>query len=167
MQTSSVKFRRKRKLPPPKAVIPSSLAATLKPAALSTNERAHVMKPYILAAIAVLSAGPVLAAEQSPACLAKRAEIESGISAAQAHGNAWEVRGLRRALRANTRYCTTASLEAERNRDIARAADRVARRQADLEKAERRGNARKIAKERAQLEDARHKLSEAQRPLAQ
>ena len=125
------------------------------------------MKPYILGVIALFSSGPLLAAEQSPACLAKRADIESGIAAAQAHGNAWELRGLRRALRANTRYCTTASLEAERNRDIARATDRVARRQADLEKAERRGNARKIAKERAQLEEARRKLTEAQRPLAQ
>jgi hypothetical protein len=123
------------------------------------------MKPYILGVIAVFSSGPLLAAEQSPACLAKRAEIERGISAAEAHGNFREVRGLKRALRANNNHCTTALLEAERNRDIAEASDKVAKRQAELEKAERKGSARRIARQRAKLEEARRKLSEAQQPL--
>ena len=125
------------------------------------------MKPYILAVIAVLSSSPLLAAEPSPACLAKRAEIERSLSAAQAHGNAYEIRGLQRALRANINFCTTASLEAERNRKIADATAKLAKRQAELERAERRGDARKIAQRRAKVEEARQKLSETQRPLPQ
>ncbi|SEB79950.1 Protein of unknown function [Beijerinckia sp. 28-YEA-48] len=125
------------------------------------------MKSYILGLIAVLSSSPLLAAEQSPACLAKRAEIEKGISAAQARGNTREVRGLQRALRANISHCTTASLEAERNQKIENAKAKLAKRQAELARAERTGDARKIAQRRAKVEEARQKLSEAQQPLPQ
>lgn len=44
----------------------------------------------------LLSSSLLLAAEQSPACLAKRAEIERGISVAETHGNVREVRGLKK-----------------------------------------------------------------------
>lgn len=125
------------------------------------------MKPIVLGAIALFSSSPLLAAEQSPACMAKRAEIERGISAAEAHGNVREARGLRKALRENTDHCTTASLEAERSRDIVEASEEVAERQADLEKAQRKGDARKISKQQAKLEEARRELSEAQQPVLQ
>jgi len=124
------------------------------------------MKPIVLGAIALFGSSPLLAAEQLPACMAKRAEIERGISAAEAQGNVREARGLRKALRANIDRCTTASLEAERSRDIAEAEEEVAERQADLARAERKGDAEKIAKQKAKLEEARQELSEARQPLS-
>lgn len=104
------------------------------------------MKPLIFYVIAMLGSGPLFAAGNSPACLAKRAEIERSIAAAEMRGNAQEVRGLRKALRANSAHCTTAALEAEREREIAKAAAKVAERRAELEKAERKGDARKTCR---------------------
>lgn len=125
------------------------------------------MKRLICCAIALLGSGPLFAAEQSPACAAKRAEIEAGIAEAQIRGNTREARGLRKALKANRDHCTTASLEAERTRDIAEATQDVAEREAELEKAERSGDARKITKHRAKLDEARRELSDAERPIPQ
>lgn len=123
------------------------------------------MKPLIFCVIAMLGSSPLLAGENSPACLAKRADIERAISEAEMRGNAREVRGLRKALRANSEHCTTASLAAERNREIADASEKVAERRAELGKAEIKGDAQKIAKQRAKLEEARRELTEAEQPL--
>ena len=130
------------------------------------------MKPLIVCALPLLGAtllgtAPLIAAEPSPACVAKRTEIERSLSEATARANTREVRGLRKALRANQDNCTTASLEAERNRDIAEATQDVADREAELAKAEHKGDASKVAKQREKLDEARRDLAEAQRPLPQ
>lgn len=123
------------------------------------------MKRLIFAAIILLGSRPLFAAEQSPACTAKRTEIERGISEAEARGNTRQARGLKRALQANESHCTTALLEAERARDIAEASNEVVERRADLEEAQRRGDARKIAKRRAKLDEAVMELRNAEQPL--
>ena len=123
------------------------------------------MKACLVAALALLGATHALAAEPSPACAAKRASIESQIAEAKAQGRRQQLFGLNRALRANKAHCTDASLEAERQRDIGAATKAVSKREADLAAAQKKGDARKIAKEQAQLDEARAELARAQAPL--
>lgn len=123
------------------------------------------MKALILGVATLLGGSPVLAAEPSPACLAKRAEIEQRLAQTQSQGR--ELKGLKRALQANRAHCTNASLEAERSQAIAEASKKVAERQRELDEAQHKGDQDKISKRRAKVEEARLKLSEAERPLRQ
>ena len=126
------------------------------------------MKRLFASILSLFCAASAMAAgEPSPACQAKRANIESQISAAKAKGNDRRVVGLESALAANKRHCTDASLEAERQRHITAANKKVARREADLAAAQAKGDAKKIAKQQRQLDVAREELTEAQKPLAQ
>lgn len=108
---------------------------------------------------------PAFAAEASPACAAKRTTIEQQLAEARARGNAQQVKGLQRALKANIAHCTDASLAKEREAEIAKAQRELAQRERDLQEAERKGDARKIATRKAKLEEAQRKLAEAQKPL--
>ena len=108
---------------------------------------------------------PAFAAEASPACAAKRADIERQISEARARGNTQQVKGLQRALKANIAHCTDASLAAERELQIAKAQRELAKRESDLREAQRKGDAKKIATRQAKLEEAQRELAEAQKPL--
>lgn len=112
-----------------------------------------------------LSGAAAAAAPPSPACAAKRAQIESQISEAQARGRTHELRGLRRALQANQAHCTDASLAREREERIAKARREVAERERALQDAEQDGRPRKIASRRAKLDAARRELDAAQQPL--
>ncbi|WP_416758585.1 DUF1090 domain-containing protein [Roseateles sp. So40a] len=126
------------------------------------------MKRLFASILSLFCAASAMAAgEPSPACQAKRANIESQIAAAKAKGNDRRVVGLESALAANKRHCTDASLEAERQRHITAANKKVARREADLAAAQAKGDAKKIAKQQRQLDVAREELTEAQKPLAQ
>ncbi|WP_431259022.1 DUF1090 domain-containing protein [Roseateles chitinivorans] len=126
------------------------------------------MKRLVASLLAVACAPAVLAADApSAACAAKRASIESRISEATANGNRRQLSGLKSALAANKRHCTDASLEADRQRDIAAATKKVTRREADLATAQAKGDPKKIAKEQKQLDAAREALAEAQKPLSQ
>lgn len=124
------------------------------------------MKALVLCVgLLTLSASCAFAADASPACAAKRANIESQISEARARGNTQELKGLQRALKANIAHCTDASLAKEREAEIAKAQRELAQRERDLQEAERKGDARKIATRKAKLEEAQRKLAEAQKPL--
>lgn len=115
-----------------------------------------------LACAASLPAFPALAA--SPACEAKRAEIEASIAEAQARGQAQRVRGLQQALAANQANCSDASLAAEREDDIREAQREVAEREAELAEEKREGgDADKIARRQAKLDEARAELVAAQK----
>ncbi|HVR50134.1 MAG TPA: DUF1090 domain-containing protein [Pseudorhodoferax sp.] len=107
------------------------------------------------------------AAPPSPACAAKRSQIESQISEAQARGRTHELRGLRRALQANQANCTDASLAREREERIAKAQREVAERERELQEAQHDGRPRKIASRKAKLEAAQRELAAAQQPLLQ
>ena len=123
------------------------------------------MKQLFIASLLVLCATPLLAAEPSPACAAKRAHIESEMSLAQAQGRQHQIAGLQTALRANQANCTDASLAAERESDIKKATKKVAEREEKLAKAQANGDAQKIARQQADLDAARSELANAQKPL--
>ena len=123
------------------------------------------MKQLFLASLLVLATTPLLAAEPSAACAAKRTRIESEISQAQAQGRQQQLAGLQKALRANQSHCTDAVLAAERKSDIQKASKKVAQQEQKLAKAQTKGDSVKIAKQQAALDEARSELSQAQKPL--
>ncbi|THT99379.1 DUF1090 domain-containing protein [Lampropedia puyangensis] len=104
-------------------------------------------------------------AQASPACEAKRAAIEAQITQANAQGRTQQVAGLEKALAANKAHCTDAQLAAERDKDIQQALQKVAEREQELSEAQAKGDAEKMAKRRAKLQEAREQLTEAQKPL--
>lgn len=123
------------------------------------------MKQFIMASLLVIAATPLLAAEPSAACAAKRARIESQISQAQAQGRQQQLAGLQKALRANQAHCTDALLATERDSDIHKATKKLADREHKLAQAQAKGDPRKIARQQAALDAARDELAEAQKPL--
>lgn len=126
------------------------------------------MKTTLLSAVILLSlTSMVFAAERSPACEAKRANIEAQIAEAVAKGRTQQVEGLKRALAANQAHCTDASLAKERDEDIQKAQEKVAEREKSLAEAKLKGDADKIAKKQAKLDEARRALTEAQKPIGQ
>lgn len=126
------------------------------------------MKALVLSAgLLTLCALPAFAAQASPACAAKRANIESQISEARARGHTQALKGLQRALKAHIAHCTDASLAEERAAKIAKAQRELAERESDLREAERKGDARKMATRKTKLDEARRDLAEAQQPLMQ
>lgn len=108
---------------------------------------------------------PAWAAQHSAACEAKRASIEAQISEANARGRKQDVAGLKRALAANKTWCTDESLAKERATDIRNARRKVAAREKSLAEAERKGDTKKIEARKKKLDEARHDLAEAEKPL--
>ena len=126
------------------------------------------MKTTLLSAVVLLSFSSLaFAAERSPACEAKRANIEAQIAEATAKGRTQQVDGLKRALAANQAHCTDASLAKEREENIQKAQEKVAEREKSLAEAKLKGDADKIAKKQAKLDEARRALTEAQQPVGQ
>lgn len=123
------------------------------------------MKHLFMASLLALAVSPLLAAEPSPACTAKRTRIETEISQAQAQGRQHQIAGLRNALRANKVNCTDALLASERESDIKKATQKVTDREQKLAKAQAKGDARKTANQQAGLDQARSDLEQAQKPL--
>lgn len=110
-------------------------------------------------------AAPTFAAEPSPACQAKRRNIEAQLANAIEHGRKQEAAGLKKALRANQAHCTEATLEKERNADIRQAQKKVAEREKSLREAEQKGDPKKLAERQAKLDEARRELTEAEQPI--
>ena len=123
------------------------------------------MKTLAFFTLAVLCAAPVLASEPSLACAAKRGEIESRITQAQAHNNRQELAGLQKALQANLSNCTPESLAAQREADISQARSKLAEREKDLTDAKHQGDRKKIARRQAKLDEARSDLAKAEKSL--
>ena len=121
------------------------------------------MKHLFIASLLALAATPLLAAE--PACAAKITRIELEVGQAQAQGRQHQIAGLQKALRATQSNCTDASLAADRESDIQKATKKVAEREQKLAKAQAKGDAQKIARQQADLEEARSALVNAQKPL--
>ena len=117
----------------------------------------------ILTSLIALYSAPSFAAAPSAACEAKRASIEAQIVEAKARGQKQEVAGLEKALRENTAHCSDASLVKARESKILSAQQTVAEREKDLREAEQKGDAKKIAKRKAKLDEARQALSEAEK----
>ncbi|WP_027469297.1 DUF1090 domain-containing protein [Deefgea rivuli] len=122
-------------------------------------------KLVICASLFALYAAPSFAAAPSSACAAKQANIEAQIVEAKARGQKQEVAGLEKALRENKAHCSDASLAKEREGKILSAKQKVVEREKDLREAEQKGDAKKIAKRKAKLDEARQELLEAEKPL--
>ena len=109
-------------------------------------------------------ATPLLAAQEAPqltGCAAKRQAISAQIEQAKAHGNSAQQAGLEKALSEVTANCTDASLKKERENKVLDAKHEVSRRQADLDKAMKKGDAEKINKRKDKLAQSRKELQDA------
>lgn len=124
------------------------------------------MKHALLALAFAMFASSAMSAEPSPACAAKRADIERQLDAATSQGRTREAAGLRTALDANKARCTDELLARKREDDIRQSRRKVAQREKKLEAAQRKGDAKKIARRQEELDNARRALADAQRPVA-
>lgn len=128
------------------------------------------LAPFALLTFAGFMATPLLAAEQAPqltGCAAKRQTISTQIEQAKAHGDSAQQAGLEKALSEVTANCTDASLKKERENKVLDAKQEVSRRQADLDKAMKKGDAEKINKRKDKLAESRKELQEAVEELDQ
>ncbi|MGY2138259.1 DUF1090 domain-containing protein [Pseudomonas reactans] len=128
------------------------------------------LAPFALLTVASFMATPLLAAEEAPqltGCAAKRQAISAQIEQAKAHGNSAQQAGLEKALSEVTANCTDASLKKERENKVLDAKHEVSRRQADLDKAMKKGDADKINKRKDKLAESRKELQDAVEELDQ
>lgn len=128
------------------------------------------LAPFALLTVASFMATPLLAAEEAPqltGCAAKRQAISAQIERAKAHGNSAQQAGLEKALSEVTANCTDASLKKERENKVLDAKHEVSRRQADLDKAMKKGDADKINKRKDKLAESRKELQDAVEELDQ
>lgn len=126
------------------------------------------MKPLpLLTALALCCAvaTPLLAADEDAAelkgCAAKQQAINEQIEQARAHGNGAQQAGLEKALTENKEHCTDAGLQKERENKVLDARHEVAKRQADLDKAMKKGDADKINTRKDKLAQSRKELQQA------
>ncbi|CRM37279.1 hypothetical protein [Pseudomonas sp. 22 E 5] len=122
------------------------------------------LAPLALLTTVTWASMPLLAAEEVPeltGCAAKRQAISAQIEQAKAHGNSEQQAGLEKALSEVTTHCTDASLRKERENKVLDAKHEVSRRQADLDKAMKKGDAEKINKRKDKLAQSRKELQEA------
>ncbi|MBN2991213.1 DUF1090 domain-containing protein [Pseudomonas cedrina subsp. fulgida] len=128
------------------------------------------LAPFALLTVASFTAMPLLAAEEAApltGCAAKRQAISTQIEQAKAHGNSEQQAGLETALSEVTANCTDAVLKKERENKVLDAKQEVSRRQADLDKAMKKGDAEKINKRKDKLAESRKELQEAVEELDQ
>ena len=128
------------------------------------------LAPFALLTVASFMATPLLAAEEAAqltGCAAKRQAISTQIEQAKAHGNSDQQAGLEKALSEVTANCTDASLRKERENKVLDAKHDVSRRQADLDKAMKKGDAEKINKRKDKLAESRKELQDAVEELDQ
>ncbi|TWC16674.1 MULTISPECIES: DUF1090 domain-containing protein [unclassified Pseudomonas] len=124
----------------------------------------NFLPPFALMVLCATLAAPLMADEQTPeltGCAAKRQGIINQIELAKSRGNADQQAGLETALNEVTTHCTDASLRKERETKVLDAKHEVSRRQADLEKAMKKGDPERINKRKDKLAASRKELQEA------
>ncbi len=122
------------------------------------------LSPLAVLTLCGIMAAPLMAAEEAPpltGCAAKRQSIGIQIEQAKAHGNTDQQAGLEKALSEVTDHCTDAALKKERENKVLEAKHEVSRRQADLDKAMKKGDAEKINKRKEKLAESRKELQQA------
>ena len=107
-------------------------------------------------------------------CATKRAVLEKEIKIAQQFGNTAKVMGLKQALAEVKAHCTSASVIADAQKDVAKLEKKLAEKQgdirevqADLREAQARGKHDKIAKYQRKLREKQADLQEIQQKLTQ
>ena len=116
------------------------------------------LSPLALFTVCGLMAAPLMAADQAPeltGCAAKIKNIETQLEYARAHNNSGQIAGLETALEKVKKYCTDSSLKKERESKVLDAKHEVSRRQADLDKAMKKGDPEKINKRKDKLAESR------------
>ncbi|KQZ86450.1 MULTISPECIES: DUF1090 domain-containing protein [unclassified Pseudomonas] len=122
------------------------------------------LPPLALLTLCSVMAAPLIAAEDAPGltgCAAKKQGIINQIELAKSHGNAEQQAGLETALSEVTANCTDASLKKERENKVLEAKHEVSQRQADLDKAMKKGDPERINKRKDKLAESRKELQEA------
>ena len=123
-----------------------------------------LLSPLALFTVCGLLAAPLMAAETAPeltGCAAKKQAITLQLEQARAHGNSNQVAGLEKALSEVEAHCTDAGLRKERENKVLQAKHEVSKRQADLDKAMKKGDPEKIDKRKNKLAESRKELQEA------
>ena len=123
-----------------------------------------LLSPLALFTVCGLLAAPLMAAQQAPeltGCAAKVKKIETQLEYARAHNNPFQVAGLEKALKEVKANCTEAGLKKEREKKVLDAKHEVSQRQADLDKAMKKGDPEKIDKRKNKLAESRKELQEA------
>ena len=123
-----------------------------------------LLSPLALFTVCGLLAAPLMAADTAPeltGCAAKKQAITLQLEQARAHGNDNQVAGLEKALSEVTAHCTDAGLRKERENKVLEAKHEVSKRQADLDKAMKKGDPEKIDKRKNKLAESRKELQEA------
>ncbi|MBD0704758.1 DUF1090 domain-containing protein [Pseudomonas sp. Fig-3] len=124
----------------------------------------NFLSPIALLTLCSAMAAPLMAAEQTPeltGCAAKRQGIINQIELAKSRDNKDQQAGLETALSQVTTHCTDASLRKERENKVLEAKHEVNQRQADLDKAMKKGDAQRINKRKDKLAASRKELQEA------
>lgn len=125
------------------------------------------MKTLPLLAITALfsfSSTSLLAAEDTPqptGCAAKQQAVQTQIDQAKAAGNSNQQAGLEKALSEIKGNCTDSGLQKERENKVLDAKREVSKRQADLDKAMKKGDSDKINSRKEKLAESRKELQEA------
>lgn len=122
------------------------------------------LSPLALLTLCGMMAAPLMAAEQAPeltGCAAKKQNIINQLEQAKSQGNTDQQAGLEKALGEVTDHCTDASLKKERENKVLDARHEVGKRQADLEKAMKKGDPEKINKRKDKLAESRKELQDA------
>ena len=123
-----------------------------------------LLSPLALFTVCGLLAAPLMAADTAPeltGCAAKKQAITLQLEQARAHGNSNQVAGLEKALSEVKAHCTDAGLRKERENKVLEAKHEVSKRQADLDKAMKKGDPEKIDKRKNKLAESRKELQEA------
>ncbi|MBO4967317.1 DUF1090 family protein [Pseudomonas sp. FSL R10-0056] len=123
-----------------------------------------LLSPLALFTVCGLLAAPLMAADTAPeltGCAAKKQAITLQLEQARAHGNSNQVAGLEKALSEVEAHCTDAGLRKERENKVLEAKHEVSKRQADLDKAMKKGDPEKIDKRKNKLAESRKELQEA------
>jgi len=125
------------------------------------------MKHLFLAATLSVLATSAFANANSETCQQKQDRISQQIEYAKAHNNTGQLRGLQTALDQAKQNCSEASLEKRRQSRITSAQAKVDSREAELKKAQDKGDGpKKIASRQRKLDEAREELKRAQAPVA-
>ena len=120
--------------------------------------------PLVMFTVCGLLAAPLMAADPAPeltGCAAKKQAITLQLEQARTHSNSDQVAGLEKALSEVNANCTDAGLKKERENKVLEAKHEVSKRQADLDKAMKKGDAEKIDKRKTKLAESRKELQEA------
>lgn len=122
------------------------------------------LSPLVLLTLCSVMAAPLMAGEEAPGltgCAAKKQSIINQIELANTQGNTDQQAGLETALSEVTTHCTDASLKKERENKVLDAKHEVSKRQADLDKAMKKGDPERINKRKDKLAESRKELQNA------